>query len=140
VTDVVLDTGALVRFQRERRLLTALIAVAETDDLELVASATTLAEFLGASPRSARGAADWIASLLKPAAVDEVITRRAATLMRAARDAAPTASPGPIDALVAAEAERRAADVVIHGDRADFAALASASGRFRAIEIEDLIG
>lgn len=105
----------------------------------LITSAAALTEFLGGSPRELRSAGDWVASLFRIESVDEGLARRAATLMRGALDAAPAASPGPIDALVAAEAERRQGKVVIAGDRADFAALAAASGRFEVIDLEALI-
>jgi hypothetical protein len=105
----------------------------------LTTSAVALTEFLGGAPRPQRGDADWIASRFLVGGVTEATARRAATLMRAALDLAPTAAPGAVDATVVAEAERRGADVVISGDRNDFEALEAASGRVRIIDIDDLI-
>lgn len=78
-------------------------------------------------------------SFVEVGTVDEMIGRRAATLMRASLDGSTQASPGAIDALVAAEAERRGCEVVISGDRNDFDALATASGRFKVIDLEDVV-
>lgn len=132
------DTGALVRLQRERRKLKDVLQMAAEEEIALTTSAAALVEFLGGSPRSLRARADWIASRFEVAAITEVVARRAATLVRAARDTFPSASPGPIDALVVAEAERQGSVVVISGDRKDFEALA-ASGRPRVIDLEALI-
>jgi len=139
VSEVVFDTGALVRLQREGGTLRNLIETAREEEVSLVVSAATLTEFLGGSPRRQRGAADWIASHFETAAVTEAVARRGATLMRLARDASRSASPGPIDALAATEGERRGAHVVVSGDRADFDALAAASGRFRVIDLDALL-
>jgi predicted nucleic acid-binding protein len=101
--------------------------------------AAALTEFLGGSPRADRARADWIASFFEVSGIDETLARRAATLMRAALDRAPSASPSATDALVAAQAERRGANLVISGDRDDFEPLVSASERIRLVDLEDLI-
>lgn len=138
MADKVLDTGALIELQRDGSLLRDVLEVATTQRARLITPAPTLVEFLGASPPALRAAADWIASHLQVSDVDEALARRGAAILRAAVDADPTCSPSAMDALVAAEAERRAADVVIRGDRADFEALASAIGRLRVIDLPEV--
>jgi predicted nucleic acid-binding protein len=98
-----------------------------------------LTEFLGGSAGARRARADWVASFFEISGINESLARRAATLMRAALDAAPSASPSAIDALGAADAERRGAQLVISGDRDDFEPLVSASERIRLVDLEDLI-
>jgi predicted nucleic acid-binding protein len=140
MSDIAFDTGALIRLERDRDALRHILQGIKEREDRLTMSAAALTEFLGRAPRMDRGGADWIASHFEIGAVTEGIARRASTLMRAALDsAAAKALPGPIYALVVAEAERRGADVVVSGDRADFEALEAASERVRVIDIEDLI-
>jgi predicted nucleic acid-binding protein len=139
VRNTAFDTGALIRLQRDRAALRDVLKAWSAEQVSLSASAVAITEFLGGSPRQQRGAADWIAFRFEISGITEPLARRGATLMRLSRDA--SASPaGPIDALVVAEAEARGATVVISGDRADFAALAAASGHVEMVDIEELIG
>lgn len=98
-------------------------------------AAPVLVEFLGGSPRRLRAGAQYLSSFLEIGPVDEALARRAAALRQRALDLAPEADPSAIDALVATEAERADATLVIDGDRAGFDALAEASG---VLQVRDL--
>lgn len=139
MTSYVLDAGALVALQRDRRLLRALIRAAHEDGISLRTSAPALTEFLGGSPRRLRASADHLSSYLDVGAVDEERARRAAVLQRASLDAGARRTPGAIDALVAAEAEASEAWLIIDGDRAAFQALSDASGRLELRELGELV-
>jgi len=95
-------------------------------------------EFLGRAPRPRRDSALWVLSALYVTEVDEVMARRAARLLQQALDIGPGSDPSPIDALVAAEAERHAAVLVVDGDRDDFEALRSASDGFELLSLADV--
>lgn len=136
--DLILDTGALIGLQRDPRRLRALIRIAHEDERTLGTTAPVLTEFLGGSPPAARAVAVYIAAQLSVAAVDEMLARRAATLIQVALDAGGRARPGAVDALAAAQAERRSAALVFDGDHADFEALARASGTLEIRELREL--
>lgn len=139
MTDVTLDTGALIRLQRDRTLLRELLSLAHHESVHLVTPAPALTEFLGGSSRQHRPAADWVGSHLQVGTVDAEAARRGAALIRGAKDAAPSSSPSAIDALVAAQAEQLSGTVAIAGDRSDFDALATASGQLKIVDLEALI-
>ncbi len=136
--DLVLDTGALIALQRDLGRLRALIRRAAEGDRELRTSSPVITEFVGGSPRALRRAAEYVSAHLEIAPVDEALARRAASLTQAARDAGPRAAPSAVDALVAAEAEERSGAVLFDGDRADFEALARASGELEIVALSDL--
>lgn len=135
----VLDTGALVALQRDRRLLRALLRAAYEHGISLRTSAPVLTEFLGGSPRRLRASADHLSSYLDVGPVDEALARRAAALQRASLDAGARRKPGAIDALVAAEAEANGSWLIIDGDRAAFQALSDASGAVELRELSQLV-
>ena len=128
MTGLVLDTSALIGLQRDLRRLRVLIRIASEDERSLRTTAPAITEFLGGTRGGARPAAQYVASKLGISPVDDTLARRAAALMQGALDAGGRARPSAIDALVAAEAERTRDAVVFDGDRADFEALADASG------------
>ncbi len=126
--DLVLDTGALVALEREPTRLRTFIRKASEENLRLRAPAPTLSVFLGNAPKQRRRSADHLASGLTIDPVDEAMARRAAALTRVALDQAPKTRPSAIDALGIARAEALDGLLVFDGDRADFEALAAASG------------
>lgn len=128
----------MIRLQRDRVLLRELLRIVHRDGVRLGTSAPALTEFLGGAPPQLRPAATWIGSHLEVASVDETAARRAAALMQAALDGSPSSSPSAVDALVAAEAERRRGRLAISGDRGDFEALAVASGALEVVDLEAL--
>lgn len=139
MTEVTLDTGALIQLQRDRPLLSELLRAVHRDGLRLATSAPALVEFLGGSSPQLRPAAEWVSSHIQIASADEAAARRAAVLMHGALDASPTASPSAVDALVATEAERRGGRLAIAGDRPDLDALATASGKLTIVDLEALV-
>lgn len=139
MTAWVIDTGALVALQRERRRLLALLDAADARGLQLRAPAPVLTEFLGRSPRNLRRAADHVSSHLEVSTVGELLARRAAFLQRAAFDAGGRADPSAIDAIVAADAEAIGGWLIHDGDRADFEALADASGLIEVKQLRELV-
>lgn len=134
----VLDTGALVALQRDRGRLLAVLDAAADVKLKLRAPAVVLTEFLGGSPRRLRPAADHVASYLEVDTVDEPLARRASVLLRRSLDSGGGGRPSAVDALVAAHAEALAGWLVYDGDRADFEALAAASGSIELRELQDV--
>lgn len=90
------------------------------------------------SPPSRRGLASFVLSHLAVTNIDEALARRSAGLLQAVHDSKATARPSVVDGLVAAESERENVHLVFDGDRADFEALASASGRIDLVELRDL--
>jgi predicted nucleic acid-binding protein len=139
MTDVTLDTGALIRLQRDRTLSRALLRAARSDGVRLRTTAPALTEFVGGSTPGRRPAAEWVMSWIFLTGVDETAARRAASLMSTARNSSPSSAPSAVDALVAADAERAGGRLAISGDRADFEPLAAASGRFELVDLEDVL-
>ena len=137
--DFVLDTGALAALQRDRKRLLALLDLSSEESRKLRTTAPVVTEFLGHSPRGRRAAGEHVLSHLAVASVEGARARRAAALIHSVLDAGGRARPSAIDALVTAEAEATAAAVVFDGDRADFEALAEASGAVELRELEDLV-
>lgn len=135
MTSYALDTTSLIALQRDPARATALADAASESGSTIRVSAVTLAEFLGGSTRRTRHGADHVSSLLDVGIVDERLARRAAELERAVADARGRVRPGPIDALVIADAEAIEASVIIDGDRAAFSALARASGQVQVVEL-----
>ncbi|MDE3113845.1 MAG: PIN domain-containing protein [Chloroflexota bacterium] len=138
MTDYVLDTTALVALERDRTKAVNVLAEIDLLGVALRTPAPALTEFLGGARPGRRAGATWIASALRVTPVDERQARRAALLQQRAKDAVPRAHPSAIDALVAAEAERAEALLIIDGDAEDFAALASVSGAFRVARLSEL--
>lgn len=136
--DLVLDTGALVALEREPTRLRTFLRKASEENLRLRAPAPTLTEFLGSAPKERRRNADHVASHLTVDPVDEAAARRAASLTRRALDQDPAARPSAVDALGIARAEAIDGLLVFDGDRADFEALASASGTVGIQDLADL--
>lgn len=137
--DFVLDTGALVALQRDRRRLIALVMLARQESRALRTSAPVITEFLGHSPRRLRLAGEYVISRFSRADATETLARRAAVLIQAAIDDGGSARPSAIDALVAAEAEATDAGLVFDGDDADFEALARASGALEIQKLSELV-
>lgn len=135
---LVLDTGALVALQRDRVKLRGLLQISADLGYDLRTTAPVITEFLGGSSPSLRGAAEYVCSRLRVAPVDEALARRAAALMQAAIAAAPRVRPSPVDALVAAEAERAEAEILLDGDQKDFEALSEWSDRIELIALNEL--
>lgn len=137
--DLLLDTGALVALQRDRRRFMALVKLAREEGRALRTSAPVITEFIGHSPRRLRPAADYVASRFTVSDVTGSLARRAAALIQGVLDAGGRARPSAIDALVAAEAEATSAGLVFDGDRRDFEGLAEASAQLEVRELADLV-
>lgn len=138
LTDYVLDTTALVALERDRTKALHVLKEIDVRGVALRIPAPVLTEFLGGARPERRAGATWIASALRVTPVDERQARRAALLQQRASDAAPRAHPSSIDALVAAEAERAEALLIVDGDAEDFSALAFVSGAFRVALLSEL--
>lgn len=134
----VLDTGALIALEHDRVMLAELIRAARLDERELRVVAPVVTEFLGGARPARRAMAGYVVSRLRIGDVNEALARRAADLMHGAQHAYARAVPGAIDALVAAYAETMRDLLVYDGDRADFEALAAASGRIDLKELREL--
>lgn len=135
---LVLDTGALIALERDQSRLRTLLEQVRDRHYELRTTAPVLTEFLGGSPRARRPAAEYVCSKVRVAVVDEGLARRAARLRQLALDGASRASPDAIDALVSTEAETEAVALIIDGDRADFDALADASGAITVFDLAEI--
>lgn len=136
---LVLDTGTLVALERGTARLRAFLQAASVRKAQLRVPASTLTEFLGHSPKQRRRQADYVASHLRIDPIDEALARRAGALTRRALDRGPKARPGAIDALGVAHAEALEGIFIFEGDRADFEALADASGSVEIVDLADLV-
>lgn len=137
--DLVLDSGALVALQRDRRRLVALVMIAREQGRALRTSAPVITEFLGHSPRQLRPDGEYVISRVTASGVSELLARRAATLIQKALDEGGRPRPSAIDAILAAEAEATEAALIFDGDQGDFEALASASESLELRALRDLV-
>jgi predicted nucleic acid-binding protein len=122
---LVLDTGALIAFERRKRRVLALLDTAAAAGLEVRAPAAVVAEFWRGGHRAE------VRELVEAIAVADT-----PAVARRAGEALAEIAPGPsvVDAVVAALASERG-DRIVTSDPADLLQLAERFGRLRVLAI-----